>query len=270
MVQGCDIWLNTPRRPLEASGTSGMKAAINGTLNMSVLDGWFPEAYNGSNGFAIGDEREYADAEQQDEIESRQLYRLLEEQVVPTFYTRNAQGVPERWVEMQKEAFVTIGAEFSADRMVQEYAERFYFPASTRFQRLRADGARATRDLITWKRHVLQGWSGVGFQQVSTPPFTHMEAGARVPISAKLALGSLSPADVVVEAFAGPVDSQGEIREGTSTRLEPQQTENGTTLYAGDIVLADAGRTGVTLRAIPSHPDLVDRFEMNIVTWAQG
>jgi starch phosphorylase len=245
-----------------------MKAAINGTLNLSVLDGWFPEAYNGGNGFAIGDEREYTDPEQQDEIESRQLYRLLEEQVVPTFYTVNATGVPDKWVEMQKEALVTMGAAFSADRMVQEYSRRFYFPASVRYQRLRGDGARAARELITWKRHVIENWNGVRFIDVSTPAFTHMEVGTSVPIRAQLSLGELSPGDVVVEAFTGPVDFEGEISEGTATRLEPLQNSDGTTTYSGDIVLASAGRTGVTLRALPFHPDLVDKFEMNLVSWA--
>ncbi len=268
MVQGCDIWLNTPRRPQEASGTSGMKAAINGTINTSILDGWFPEAWDGTNGFAIGSGEEFVDPTMQDEIESRQLYRLLEEEIIPMFYTRNAQGVPERWVEMQKRALVTMASQFSSDRMVQEYAERFYFSCSDRFQRLRADGGRAVRDLIAWKRKIYQAWNGVKFVEVRAGEFNGVRVGDALPVTATMSIGSLSPDEVQVEAYYGRIDADGLIGDGDAFPLQHVEAGNGVVRFAGNVPLNSVGHAGMTLRAMPSHPELGDKFAMNIVTWA--
>jgi starch phosphorylase len=268
MVQGCDIWLNTPRRPQEASGTSGMKAAINGTLNTSILDGWFPEAYDGTNGFAIGSGEEFTDPNMQDEIESRQLYRLLEEDIIPMFYSRNKKGVPEKWVAMQKRALVTMAAQFSSDRMVEEYAERFYFPCSDRFQRLRADGGRAVRDLIGWKRRIYQAWSGVRFVEVTTDAAEGMKVGEGLPVTARMSLGILSPDEVRVEVYYGRIDADGLISDGESFPLQRTDASNGLAVFAGNVPLHRVGHAGMTVRAMPSHPELGDKFAMNLVTWA--
>jgi starch phosphorylase len=268
MVQGCDIWLNTPRRPLEASGTSGMKAAINGTLNASILDGWFPEAYDGANGFAIGTGEEFADPSLQDEIESRQLYRLLEEEIIPLFYANDRQGVPHRWVEMQKHALVTMAGAFSSDRMVQEYAERFYIPCSERYSRLLAGSGRAVRELITWKRRIYEAWPQVGFLGVRTASIDTMKVGQELEITAHLTLGPLMADEVLVEAFYGRIDADGLISDGEAFPLTKISQENGEATYSGTIQLGNVGHAGLTVRALPSHPDLKDKFETNLMTWA--
>ena len=268
LVQGCDVWLNNPRRPLEASGTSGMKAAINGTLNVSILDGWFPEAYDGKNGFQIGDVRGLHSTDAQDEIESRHLYRVLENQVVPCFFDRDPDGIPHRWVEMQKHALKTMAPQFSSDRMVAEYATRFYFPSSDRYARLRANNRQAVRQLIVWKRWIAEQWGGVSVLQCSAELVGNMKIGDTLRVTATIALGQLSPKDLLVEAYYGNIDPEGLIADGEGAPLTLQESGSGVALYEGLAPLTRPGLGGLTVRVIPYHPDLAHKFEMKRVTFA--
>ncbi len=268
ITQGCDVWLNTPRRPLEASGTSGMKAAINGTINLSILDGWFPEGYDGTNAFAIGAGEEFSDPENQDEFESRKLYHMLEEHVIPAFYNRNEAGVPERWVAIQKRALETMVGQFSADRMVREYAERFYFTCSDRYRHLRAERGAKTRELIGWKRFVAQNWNDVAFDGVNVEGTSASQVGQEVRVTARLQPGRLAPNDLLVQAYYGPVDPEGMVSNGMALPMQATGTDDkGLIVYSGTVRLASPGHAGIAVRVIPHHPDLVSPADMNMVKW---
>lgn len=267
MVQGCDVWLNTPRRPMEASGTSGMKAALNGTLNLSVLDGWFPEAYDGTNGWAIGDERSFADPEYQDEIESRHLYRVLEEEVIPSFYG-NRSGEEEAWTAQQKRTIATMAGAFSSHRMVQDYTRTLYRPALDRHRRLVANRAEGARNLEAWIDHLRGIWEDIRFEEVTvTPPQTEMATGDRLEIDVRLHTGRVAPGNVRVEALVGPQDAGGEIVDGVLVRLERTGEETDRGYYTGSLPLEEPGRTAIAVRAVPAHDDLISTPDVRLVTW---
>ncbi|MGE3801548.1 MAG: alpha-glucan family phosphorylase [Candidatus Kapaibacterium sp.] len=269
MIQGCDIWLNTPRRPMEASGTSGMKAAVNGTVNLSILDGWFPEGYDGTNGYAIGDEREFADTTYQDEIESRHLYRLLEEEVIPAFYNRDEAGLPREWIATQKRTIETMAGVFSSDRMVKEYTEQLYIPASDRYRALSENKAEGVRNLTAWIYHLHSIWDQLSITDVHlTPDETEHRAGEAIQITANIELGRIAPDNIRVQVLIGPVEDDGGISDGIIHPLSLDIVENGTAHYKGEIPLHNVGQTGLTVRVIPALPETIDVADVGLVTWS--
>lgn len=269
IVQGCDIWLNTPRRPMEASGTSGMKAALNGTINLSILDGWFPEAYDGSNGWAIGDTRAFIDAVYQDEIESRALYDLLEQEVIPSYYEAgSAPGESTTFLDRRRSTMRTMAAPFSSDRMVGDYVRMLYRPAIERFRRLDAEGGSGTRNLSAWIEHLRSIWSDIAFEQVTmSPERTEVRRGESIDIDAGLDLGRVAPENVRVQAMVGPIDADGEIADGRVVPLEQTGSNGSQTTYAGTVVVDSTGRQGITLRVLPADTGLIDPIDVGLVTW---
>jgi starch phosphorylase len=269
LVQGVDLWLTNPRRPLEASGTSGMKVALNGGLNVSVLDGWWVEAYRPELGWAIGRGEEYQDLEYQDQIESRALYDLLEKEIVPLFYDRGPDDLPRGWIGRMKASIANIGPFFNTHRMVQEYATTAYLPGAQRFARLGADGARPARDLAAWKQRMWASWGDVRVVAVDTPPTEEVSVGAEVPVTAVVHLGSLTPRDVRVELYAGRIDAAGEILPDTRVTLAPDgASRDGVVRFSGTLRLEASGKRGYTVRVLPQHEALPPRMEPGLIRWA--
>jgi starch phosphorylase len=270
MVKGCDIWLNTPVRPMEASGTSGMKAAVNGTLNLSILDGWWDEAYNGTNGFSIGGRDTYNDPNEQQIIESNELYEILEKVVVRKFYDRTKRNrVPLDWVELMKNSIKTIAGEFSTARMVKDYTNMYYVPALKNFKNLSADNGKKAIVLKEWKDKVKSEWNNISILDVSIVENGESYPGKPIKVTAEVALGGLTPTDVVVQVYYGTVDPYGELINTKSEDLEMVKTLDVSYVYEGSYICPDTGKQGFTVRILPIHKLMQDSAELYICAWAQ-
>ncbi|MEW6412382.1 MAG: alpha-glucan family phosphorylase [Candidatus Zixiibacteriota bacterium] len=268
LVQGADVWLNNPRRPQEASGTSGMKAAINGVLNLSVLDGWWVEGYDDSNGFKIGNGEEYENVETQDKLEAELLYSTLEREVVPLFYDRNEIGLPADWIAKMKATIHMAGENFSTHRMAIEYVEKFYVPALGFAKKLRDNDYALTREVTGWMGRMNSSWDKITIKDVETPEVGGtLFVGQRFPIKIDVVLGEIRPEDVSVEVVAGKLNSQEQILD-----YQPQPTtfsggENGVYSFTGEVVAMESGRFGITARIIPKNDNLPHTIKPKMISW---
>jgi glycogen phosphorylase len=268
MVQGVDVWLNNPRRPLEASGTSGMKVCANGGLNMSILDGWWCEGYAGDNGYAIGAGEEYTDLTYQDDIESRAIYELLEQEIVPVFYTRGSDGLPRGWLRLMKRTISSLVPVFNTGRMVAEYMNVCYWPSAQRYLRLTTDNLAKATDLANWRRSIQHGWGQVKVEGVEANGADPMHVGAALEVKARVNLGHFNPDDVEVQLFHGLVDSLGEIPEaGTVTMSHNGHHDGNTWLFKGTIPCRTSGQHGFAVRVLPKNSDLANPYEPGLVCW---
>lgn len=267
LVAGVDLWLNNPIRPHEASGTSGMKASLNGVPNCSILDGWWAEGYNGANGWAIGEEREYQDQETQNEADATDLYNRLEREIIPAFFERDADGLPRRWLAVMKEAIRTVAPRFSMTRQVKEYTERFYVPTMVRNAAFVDSGYEKARALAAWKQHIAANWAALAVT-AEGPRDTQIGVGQPIDVTAELRLGALRPEDVLVELVIGR-DENWQVIETAAVRLELQgQTPQGTYLYRNRITAQHGGSLVWGVRVVPFHPDLATKYELGLVRWA--
>ncbi|CAL9588686.1 Glycogen phosphorylase [Streptomyces sp. enrichment culture] len=276
LYPGCDVWLNNPLRPLEACGTSGMKAALNGCLNLSVLDGWWDEWFQPDFGWAIptadgadggaptlsavGD-----DPERRDDMEAAALYDLLERRVTPRFYERGQSGLPDRWIEMVRRTLGLLGPKVLAGRMVREYVERLYAPAAHAHRAMDPDTA---RDLAEWKARVRGAWRGVTVDHVETSATTATaELGTTLALRVRVGLGGLGPDDVEVQAVSGRVDEEDRITDATAVPLKPAGApdQEGRWVYEGPLSLDRTGPFGYTVRILPSHRLLASGAELGLV-----
>jgi starch phosphorylase len=268
LVQGVDVWLNNPLRLQEASGTSGMKVPANGGLNLSCLDGWWPEAYNGENGWAIGDGRVYEDLAYQDRVESESLYNLLEREIIPLFYERGPDDIPRRWVARIKESMRTICPYFNTNRMLREYVTKMYLPAIRRAEKVTADNFALARSLAGWKDRLRRNWHEVRVAEVQADVQGILKVGDTLPLRARVRLGPIPADDVAVEAYYGPLDPTGQITNGRAVRLQFQRAEgNGEHWFEGAIPCQTSGRAGFSIRVVPCHEDLADRYDQGLVVW---
>ncbi len=295
LVQGCDIWLNNPLRPLEACGTSGMKAALNGGLNLSVLDGWWDEWFDGANGWAIPSADGVGDPARRDELEAAALYDLLGQSVAPLFYDGAGEGGPQRWLEMVAHTLRTLGPKAQATRMVRQYVTELYVPAARASSALAAsdpdpaaasgaggtgaarpavpagsaagdEAAAGARELAAWKRRVVAAWPGVRIEHVEADD-ADLVPGGRLAIRASVALGGLSPQDVTVEVIYGPAGDSDEIIDPVRRPLTLDgSAPDGAARYVGEAELGEPGPFGYTVRALPCHPLLSNPAELGLVS----
>ena len=253
LVQGVDVWLNTPRRPQEASGTSGMKAAINGVINCSILDGWWAEGYNGINGWAIGGNEFFNSDDDRDNFESANLFDLLENELIPCFYERSGGELPKRWIARMKESIITGLGTFSSTRMVQDYDRDFYRPAAAAYTQLTANGAARARELVATKAHLEASFSrgkmSISFPEVLDSTLEDMHVGDKFKVQVRVSLADLAPADVEVDAYYGTVDAHNDMIASSSEPMTMvENLGNGNYIYTCTVECRQAGRFGLTAR----------------------
>jgi starch phosphorylase len=259
MVGGVDVWINTPRRPMEACGTSGMKVLVNGGLNLSTLDGWWAWAYSPEVGWQIGDGVE-APGGERDDFDANQLYERLEREIVPEFYDRDTSGVPARWVARVRRSMTELSVRFSSHRMVRDYVQKAYLPACEGYRRRMADDGALARELERWHARVEEGWRGLRFVSVRTE-----EAPEGHRFDLQVYLGDLSPEDVRVEVFADAMEGHEPLAAALSRAGEIPGAHNGHR-YAGTVP-ADRPVQHFTPRVVPHHPDASVPLECPRVFW---
>lgn len=274
MTEGCDVWLNNPRRPLEASGTSGMKVIANGGLNFSVLDGWWDEAYNADLhlGWKIGNGEEYTDHEYHDEVESSAMYTVIENEILPLFYTRGKDRIPRGWVQSMKSSIKNLAPFFNTHRMVQQYYEKFYKEGADKYKQFEANNWELARELTEWELKVIREWNKVKILNIKGNENIHdVKVNTSYRITAEVDLGELSPEDVDVQVYYGPVDKQhlpNVNKVKVMDVVNPKKNSGSNFTYVADIECEDTGKYGYTLRILPKNSMLISQFHLGVITWA--
>ena len=270
LVQGVDLWLNHPLRPLEASGTSGMKLAPNGGLNLSVLDGWWREGYNGNNGWAIGPEIENGTIEFQNEVDAGSLYQLLENQIIPLYYAKPDGKLPLAWLQLMRESIRSVTPVFNTHRMVKEYTERLYIPAAKSHKDFSRDNCAAATHLSQWKSKIRKDWPQVRIQdvQIGNTDRQNIPVGESLQLSTRVHLGAVDPKHVRVEAYHGESENGGIKNPAVTILAESSQNGDGSYVYQGSVPAAESGAYGFSVRVVPTHPHLMQAHELRLITWS--
>ncbi len=268
LVQGCDVWLNNPIRPLEASGTSGMKAAANGVINCSVLDGWWCEGYTTENGWAIGTGEEYSDQEQQDNVESNQIYSLLEKEIVPAFYNRGFDGLPREWITKMKSCIKTIAPIFSTSRMVSQYVQDFYVPALLHFNRLQADNFASLKSFTNWMQDVNKNWSKIKILKADSDIKGNLKVGDTIEVTSKIQIDGIDPAGIAVQLLYGVINAEGTLDCFNILEMENiSRNDNNENIYKVTINCESSGKYGYTIRILPKNDLLANPYIPGLITW---
>ena len=270
LVSGVDVWLNNPRRPMEASGTSGQKAAVNGVINFSVLDGWWAEGYDQTNGWSIGTNQEYSSYQEQDIADSESIYRTLENKIIPMFYDKNEQGISDRWVEVMKNSIITTGGKYSTARMLVDYTNKLYMPliklTNEHFNILE----RAV-EYTSWKKDIYTNWKNITIEQEENPENINIDAGESIEVRCNVTIPNLSKDDIQVQVYCGRVSDNGTVDDVLVVPMKfiEAEEEYQRYHYSAKIQLQTGGNYGYTFRVMPHHEMLLDSENLNLVKWIE-
>ena len=268
LISGVDVWLNNPRRPMEASGTSGQKASVNGVVNLSILDGWWAEGYNSKNGWAIGQNKDYDNYEIKDKADSDSLYDILEHKVIPTYYDKNEKGIPTKWVELMKNSIMSTGGRFSTSRMLIDYTEKLYLPLCDLYNRYYSSLENvATYNL--WKQELYNNWDDIKITQENNLDNITIDAGNNIEVKCKVELPNVLPDNVEVQVYYGKIEENGVVDDITiiPMRMKSSDVENKIYEYIAKVNLKNGGNYGYTFRVMPKHEMLLDSANLNLVKW---
>jgi glucan phosphorylase len=269
LLQGVDVWMNTPTRPLEASGTSGEKGVMNGTLHFSVLDGWWVEGYQKDAGWALPAERAYDVQDFQDELDAETIYNILEEEVVPAYYGRNQYDIPEKWVGYVKNTIANVSPNFTTSRMMRDYQDRYYNPQYERSLRVNADGYKLAKEIAAWKAKVAGKWDGIQVKNIEIiDGIAHtMVMGDKYPVKVSVDLNGLKPEEVGVELLIAESEDDGQERIEDTVELLPEKSEGTSCCYKHTILPDHPGSFSYSFRLFAKHPELPHRQDFRFIKW---
>ena len=269
LVQGADIWLNNPLRPEEASGTSGMKAAVNGVINFSVLDGWWCEGYNGDNGWIIGSIDQYPDREYQDEVESTAIYETLEKEIIPLYFNRGQDDLPRGWIKKMKTSMQTLGPVFNTNRMIEEYTKKFYIPSALEHAKLKKDDFALAKKKAVWLKNLMNNWDGIRIISSEDNAKNEVRITNDMTVQSKIYLGDISPEDISVQIYSGYLDSMHRISEASIDEMRLVSKEGDNYIYEGKVRTDKVGHCGYTVRVMPQYGGEV-QYVSGLVKWQQN
>ena len=269
LVSGVDVWLNTPRRPMEASGTSGQKASVNGVVNFSVLDGWWAEGYDQTNGWTIGTLAEYSSYTEQDIADSQSIYKTLETKIIPTYFNRPSKDKPsDEWMQIMKQSIITTGGKYSTARMLVDYTEKLYMPLINLYNDYFSNLEKAV-EYSSWKKHLISNWENILIEQVENPENIRIDAGEAIDVSCKVTAPNLNKEDIRVEAYCGKISDDGRVENVTIVPMDlvAEENEYKRFTYSAKISLSSGGNYGYTFRVMPTNEMLLDSENLNLVKW---
>jgi starch phosphorylase len=270
LISGVDVWLNNPRRPMEASGTSGQKASVNGVLNFSILDGWWAEGYTATNGWKIGINSNYDNYEIQDNDDSESIYNTLEKKIIPSYYDKNENGYSDSWLNMMKESIITTGGKFSTSRMLVDYVNKLYMPLCNLTNKYYNDLENVTR-FNEWKKLVLERFNRIKITQDDNIDNETIDAGKIIKVKCHVKLPNINPDNIQVEVYYGEITENGIVDNVTiiQMKLKEMNEEDKTYLYEAQVELTTGGDYGYTFRVMPKHEMLLDAENLDLVKWIE-
>ena len=268
LVSGVDVWLNNPRRPMEASGTSGQKASVNGVINFSVLDGWWAEGYDETNGWAIGTSENYDSYEVQDNADSNSLYNILENKIVPAYYNREENGISKDWIKIMKNSIITTGGKYSTARMLVDYMEKLYMPLCDLYNNNFQD-LNKIMEFFKWKKAVKERWNEIEISQEDNVNDVKLTAGDIIEVKCEVKLPNFDPNNVSVQVYYGQISDNGIVNNIyiTEMTLKEENKDDNIYKYTANIRLLNGGNFGYTFRVMPKHEMLLDSENLNLVKW---
>lgn len=269
LVSGVDVWLNNPRRPMEASGTSGQKASVNGVVNFSVLDGWWAEGYDQTNGWAIGTNAEFASYTEQDKVDSQSIYKTLETKIIPAFFDRPEENKPSpEWMEIMKRSIITTGGKYSTARMLVDYTEKLYLPLINLYNNYYSELEKAV-EYSSWKKHIASNFGNILIEQTENPENIKIDAGDNIDVTCKVTLPNINKEDVRVEVYCGKISDEGQVEDITVIPMKAiaEEKEYQRYTYTAKITLTSGGNYGYTFRVMPQNQMLLDSENLNLVKW---
>ena len=270
LVSGVDVWLNTPRRPMEASGTSGEKASVNGVINFSVLDGWWLEGYNQKNGWAIGSNKDYDSYEMQDSEDSQSLYNILENKIIPIYYEKDENGISKKWLDIMKNSIISTGGNYSTSRMLVDYCEKLYMPLVNLYNNYYTDLGKVG-EFNEWKKEIYRNWNDIVITEQDNLNNISVDAGDSIEVKCEVQLPNISIDNIEVQVYYGQIRDNGMIEkiDVIPMKLVDSNDEERRHYYEANIKLSTGGNYGYTFRVMPKHEMLLDPENLNLVKWIE-